>query len=382
MSEIAQVREVMEAQRELLVDRDTEIHLIWLAILSRQHTYFVGIPGTAKSMTVRDTVRRIEGACLFEKLFMKDTSRNEIFGNLSLRALKEDRFEYVTTNMLPEAHFAFLDEVGKASSAVTNMLLTVLNEREFDNGGRRIKVPLLSAFAASNELPEGEEQAAIFDRFLLRAHTRDLSDADFLTLLEREPRLSAEPKKISLTTLQALQEETDAVRVPGEVKNKLVDLRAALRVEAQAEFGPRRWLQGLSVVRAHALLSGRDEATEEDLEAYTHILWDSLEEKTRTAKVILGSINPLNVRFLDLMDAAETAYQEVKTEIDRKGENVQALALEHQANLRKALEELKTLAGQTTGSMLERVRQGYKQVKEYNKFVFTHGLGLGDDRDL
>ena len=44
---------------------------------------------------------------------------------------------------MPQANVAFIDEVFKANSAILNTLLTVLNERLFDNGAVRETVPLL-----------------------------------------------------------------------------------------------------------------------------------------------------------------------------------------------------------------------------------------------
>ncbi len=69
---------------------------------------------------------------------------------------------------LPTADVAFIDEIFKANSSVLNALLTLLNERAFDNGAGRVRVPLLCLVGASNELPESEELDALYDRFLLR----------------------------------------------------------------------------------------------------------------------------------------------------------------------------------------------------------------------
>ena len=49
----------------------------------------------------------------------------------------------VPRSYLPEASVAFVDEIFKANSAILNTLLTILNERLFDNGAKRVQVPLL-----------------------------------------------------------------------------------------------------------------------------------------------------------------------------------------------------------------------------------------------
>ena len=73
-----------------------------------------------------------------------------------------------------QAEVAFIDEVFKANSAILNTLLTILNERLFDNGKQRVPVPLLCLVAASNELPESEELDALYDRFLLRTQVNQV----------------------------------------------------------------------------------------------------------------------------------------------------------------------------------------------------------------
>ena len=67
----------------------------------------------------------------------------ELFGPLSMRALEDDRYVRQTDGYLPKANVAFVDEIFKANSAILNTLLTVLNERLFDNGTDREQVPLL-----------------------------------------------------------------------------------------------------------------------------------------------------------------------------------------------------------------------------------------------
>ena len=74
----------------------------------------------------------------------------------------------------------------QANSAILNSLLTILNEREYDDGSRRLQVPLLCAVGASNELPESEELEALYDRFLLRRFVQPVADDFVLQLLDAE----------------------------------------------------------------------------------------------------------------------------------------------------------------------------------------------------
>src|SRR5207253_4395607 len=125
-----------------------------------------------------DAVLALTGGAKFSVLLTKFSVPEEVVGPVSLAALKCDKYVRVTTGKLPEAEYAFLDEVFKASSAILNTLLKVLNERVFDAGdGVARPVPLRLCVAASNEWPDpesGKELAALFDRFLLRKAVRPI----------------------------------------------------------------------------------------------------------------------------------------------------------------------------------------------------------------
>jgi MoxR-like ATPase len=75
--------------------------------------------------------------------------------------------------------------VFKSNSAILNALLTLLNERKYTSGGQVIRCPLISVFAASNEVPGDETLNAIFDRFLLRVRSDNLDAYHFSELLQR-----------------------------------------------------------------------------------------------------------------------------------------------------------------------------------------------------
>lgn len=93
---------------------------------------------------------------------------------MDLVRLREGVVATVVTGMLPEAEFAFLDELFNANSAILNNLLTVLNGRVYRRGAETHRLPLVSAFAASNHLPDDHALGALFDRFLLRCRVDSL----------------------------------------------------------------------------------------------------------------------------------------------------------------------------------------------------------------
>ena len=163
------IRSATAALESGLVDRETEVRLLLLAAFCGEHLLLLGPPGTAKSELGRRLSAVCGGASFFERLLTRFSVPEELFGPLSMRGLENDQYVRQTDGYLPTATVAFIDEVFKANSAILNSLLTILNERLFDNGNERIKVPLLCLVGASNELPESEELGALYDRFLLRS---------------------------------------------------------------------------------------------------------------------------------------------------------------------------------------------------------------------
>src|SRR3954468_4169072 len=141
---------------EALIEREGEIDLVLTALVARENVLLVGNPGTAKSMLLDALMSWMNGR-KFSILLNRFTAPEEVLGAISVAGLKSDVYRRITTGKLPEADLAFLDELFKASSAILNVLLKILNERTYEIGdGSSLRVPLKLCVAASNEWPSPE----------------------------------------------------------------------------------------------------------------------------------------------------------------------------------------------------------------------------------
>ena len=110
----------------------------------------------------------------FEYLLTRFTEPSEVFGPIDIAELRAGRYLRRDRGKLPTARLVFLDEIFKANSAILNSLLTVINERKFYQDGQPVPVKLRVLLAATNELPENAELAALKDRFCLKAACRSV----------------------------------------------------------------------------------------------------------------------------------------------------------------------------------------------------------------
>src|SRR3984893_2806286 len=180
----ARLQEAARQMEQHFLDKQEVIRLLLISVVAGEHMLLVGPPGTAKSALVRLFAKLID-ARYFEYLLTRFTEPNELFGPVDIRAFREGTYTRRTETMLPEAEIVFLDEIFKSNSAILNSLLTILNERKFANGSKVQDVPLLSMFGASNEVPNDDNLAAIFDRFLLRVVSDNLDSYHFHNLIAK-----------------------------------------------------------------------------------------------------------------------------------------------------------------------------------------------------
>ncbi len=346
------------------------------AVLAGEHVLLLGPPGTAKSALVR-VLAQAFGGTYFERLLTKFSTPEELFGPVSLKGLEADRFTRVTTGMLPEAEFAFVDEVFKANSAILNALLSVVNERIFHNDGKPVQVPLVTMFGASNELPEGKELEALFDRFALRFQVDYLLRPQNLKniLGAPEPKLTS---SLDMKALHAAQAEVLKVKVSDATVDALIGIRDALKVEGIVA-SDRRWKKSLRLVQAGAWLAGEKQTSPEDLTLLVDALWREPKERSKVAKVVGRLADPVAMQATEILDAARESADKVVSlkSGDRKVYIAQAAqALEAFTQQVAKLEKLGKSAGRRAKDAIELATDDITSMHEELARTVSSGLGL------
>ena len=360
-------------------EREELIEMIAIALLSRKNLFILGAPGQAKSAAINSFRSHIEGAKQFERLLSKQTDEDQLFGRIDLASLipgstpeaflkgdpvylemrtelecalsdlaqhpdSEDAQKAVaaltdkletyrkavgalhstepmvdTTGKIPEADIVFLDECFKANDGVLNSLLTALNERKYTNEGRTYRIPVISFFAASNEIPNFNDPQekilqALYDRLELKVVTAVITDRDRRLAVLRDKqagRFGQIGATITLDELQRMQEEVSSVPVPDAINELFDDVLCVLRKDVTVS--DRKFLNYYPIAQAKAWLEGHSEVQASDLLALKNYLWNKpsdipLVETTLTRMCL----NPLQDKANDIRAAAKEVQDELE----------------------------------------------------------------------
>ena len=302
------------------INRKDEVHGQLLAAVSKSNLLQLGPPGTAKSQLQRRFADYIQ-AQHFSWLLTQFTTPEEIVGPVSLQSLKEDTHRRVTTNKLPEAETAFIDEIFKAGSPILNTMLTLLEERLFYNDGGTTKCPLIFCAAASNELPDEDEGlAALYDRFLLRYNVTYLDSGEQIgKLLRLDPDAARYAKPMTVGELRLDIDAAYALVLSDEAHESIVLLQEELHKEGYI-FSDRRIKQLVRVMAAESWLLEQTEIVSDSLIVAEHIFWDKPEQIRVIRQIVHACVNPAMARANDIKEAAQEAIQAINASdfVDRQ----------------------------------------------------------------
>jgi len=324
-----------------LYEKDEALRLSLLTTIAGESIFFLGAPGCAKSMIARLVTKAFKGegdVKYFETLLNQFSTPEDVFGNISLKALngeledekgnKKEEYRRLTENMLPEADIAFLDEIWKASPAILNTLLTIINERKFHNGSKVQDVPLKALLAASNELPaKNRGLEALYDRFIVRLCIDFIKDEEkFFDMIEapassEDVLVKLKNLQISNAELKEWQAKIDKVFLSQEARSVISAIRKELTLqnkkmskEEKEEgeaflIGDRRWKKIARILKTSAFLNDRMEVDLMDCQLIEYCIWSTEKQQKKTREIVEKCIKE---NGLD----CDTAIDEIRERIE------------------------------------------------------------------
>ena len=288
---------LIESLNKGLIGKEDIIKTSLLSILAQENLILFGPPGTAKSEISRRISSVIEDENYFEYLLTKFTTPEEIFGPLSIKELKEDRFYRKTEGYLPTVQIGFLDEIFKANSSILNTLLTIMNEKVFHNGSKKENTNLISLIGASNEDPSNDlELNALYDRFLIRKVVEYVQDNElnkFFDISNEKFKLN-ENLKITLKEIQEIEQNLNKVTIPSDIRDIIIkiklDLKDVFKNNSQEDISDRKFIKILKLLKISAYTNERNQVDISDVLLLKNCLWNNPENQKVVSDIIINNI--------------------------------------------------------------------------------------------
>lgn len=347
------IEKLLEVLGAGLYEKETAVKLGLLTALAGESMFMLGAPGCAKSMITRRIKEAFkaddkDGVKYFETLLNQFTTPEEVFGNISLKALngelpdengnKKEEYRRLTDKMLPEADIAFLDEIWKASPAILNTLLTIVNERKFHNGSKVMNVPLKALFAASNELPaKGKGLEALYDRFIFRLPVDFIKNEDvFFEMIDQpaheEFKLNDENKKLLITNteLKEWAKEIDKVslsevskQVISAIRKEMTLLNENMSDEDKKngelfEVGDRRWKKIAHILKTSAFLNDRNEVDLMDCSLIENCIWGTKKQQKKAKEIVEKCLKENGIPCDSAIEDIQEQIEEFTAKVDEE----------------------------------------------------------------
>ncbi|WP_261895817.1 AAA family ATPase [Vibrio cyclitrophicus] len=334
------ITQLLEQIGEGLHEREQILSISLLSTLSGQNTFLFGPPGTAKSLISRRLACAFESQKYYEHLMNRFTTPEEVFGPVSIQELKQDKYIRKTEGYLPDAEFAFLDEIWKSSPAILNTLLTLINEHVFKNGSEIIKAPIRSVIGASNEVPqENQGLDALYDRFITRLMVPPIVLEDNFNLLLNAKPSTSEPNvdkelKVSLSELNQWNEAIHNVELSNDTLLVIKYIRNEIS-EKNEELGlyvsDRRWQKAANLLKASAFFNERNYTNLTDTILLKHCLWTSPANRICTEEIVMNAIESCgiasDINLADLDNSKDSLEKEITKELFYKEDVYDVISL-------------------------------------------------------
>ena len=263
--------------KKVVVGQDHFLERVMVAILAQGHLLVEGVPGLAKTLTVKTLANTIRGT--FRRIqFTPDLVPADLVGT---RVYNQKTSEFATSLGPVFANLLLADEINRAPAKVQSALLEVMQERQVTIAGETHFVPTPFLVMATQNPIETEGTYALpeaqVDRFMMKVLVGYPSEEEEFVIVERVTGPPAIVSPVASTEqLSILQRECRKVYVEPALIQYAVKLVTATRDPERAgikdlakylTFGasPRATINLIEGARALAMLRGRTYALPQDV---------------------------------------------------------------------------------------------------------------------
>ena len=264
----------------VLVGQKVLVHRLLIGLLSNGHVLLEGVPGLAKTLTVRTLANSIRTG--FQRLqFTPDLLPADLIGTL----IYNPRDGEFSTKLGPIfSNLILADEINRAPAKVQSALLEAMQERQVTIGEQTFKLPdPFLVLATQNPIEqEGTYQLpeAQLDRFMLKVHvgypTREEERSILDAMATSSPRLGVDAVVGPEEIIRARGVVND-IYVDDRVKDYIVNIvwatrdpaAAKLKLDGMLRYGasPRATIFLTLAAKANAFIAGRGYVTPQDVKS-------------------------------------------------------------------------------------------------------------------
>jgi len=313
--------------KRVIVGQEGMLERVFVALLAGGHVLLEGVPGLAKTLTVKTVADALGGT--FKRIqFTPDLVPADLIGT---RIYRPDSGSFDTELGPVFCNFLLADEINRAPAKVQSALLEVMQERQVTIGGETFAVPRPFLVLATQNPIESEGTyplpEAQVDRFMLKVLVDYPTFAEEAAVVGRLlGELPTAETVMGIEELATYQRAARDIYIDREVAEYAVHLVTATREPAQAgvgeiapyiEFGasPRGSINLVLAARALALLRGRGYALPQDVRALAPDVlrhrvvptYQALAEEVTSDQIVERILATVPMPRLDLARGAATA---------------------------------------------------------------------------
>jgi MoxR-like ATPase len=263
--------------KRVVVGQDNFLERVLVAMLAQGHLLVEGVPGLAKTLTVKTLAQTVRGN--FKRIqFTPDLVPADLVGT---RIWNQKTGEFTTSLGPVFTNLLLADEINRAPAKVQSALLEVMQERQVTIAGETHRVPEPFLVMATQNPIETEGTyplpEAQVDRFMMKVLIGYPNEEEEFVIVERVTGAAINASSVaSIGELSALQKECRSGYVDPSLMQYAVRLVAATREPGRyglpdlarfLTFGasPRASIHLVEGARALAFLRGRSYALPQDV---------------------------------------------------------------------------------------------------------------------